>query len=85
MKIGDKTLCTKDAITKFNNRIYYKKGKWYKLEQGRDNNEFLIESELDFDNWYWNIRKGENNYIGKYFLTENEIRKMKLNVIKCNI
>lgn len=76
-KIGDFILCKKEITIAYNNEVYYKKGKFYKLMQGRHIYEFLIESDY-VSNWYFDTRKQKDNYIGKYFLSETELRKEKL-------
>ncbi len=81
-KNGDFILCKKNFITKYDNRIYYKKDKSYRLELGRNNYEFLIvNSEYLITNFYFDIRKGKSNSLSKYFITEKDIRKEKLKKI----
>ena len=89
MKVGDKILCKKTIIIRWNSKISYKKGKHYTLGKGRDEYEFLVyPSEWEVGNTYFDVRKDKVNSLYKYFYTKQQelhlLRKKKLDKIYDN-
>ena len=86
LKVSDKLLCKKDFIRY--SIVSITKGKYYTIRSIDSSDDDDIGVQIKYNDkyslsWWFSYNIENDWYIWDYFYTDKEIRKMKLNQLKC--